>query len=190
MKAAAVFLLSLVMGLFYYYSDRRENLYHHQARREVPVAGPLSARPKAYNIPVEDQTRQALSDLKGKVVYINFWASWCAPCREEFPLIQKLQNEYGSSGFETVLVNMDSPGLIAEAKKLQAELAPNTRNVYENTRELQSILNIEALPFHMVIDREGRVAGAFYAALTKEEAKFRSLLQALLQESPGHESRE
>ena len=182
MKAAAIFLLFVVFGLFYYYSDHQENLYQHQARHEVPAAGPVSARPKAYNIVLESRPEKTLSDLKGQVIYINFWASWCEPCRAEFPLIEQIKNELAGQRFSTVLVNMDSEGLISEAKELQSKLAPNTIAVYENTRMLQQLLNIEALPFHLVIDREGRVAAAFYASLVKDQKKFKALLKQLLAE--------
>jgi len=188
MKAAAVFLLLLVFGLIYYYSGRQEDLYEPKARHEVPAAGPVAARPKAYDFAIQSSPKKMLSSLKGQVVYINFWASWCEPCRAEFPLIESLQNELAGQKFSAVLVNMDSEGLIAEAKELQAQLAPSGIAVYENTRPLQQILNIEALPYHIIIDREGRVAAVFYASLIKDEEKFRALLKQLLAEPSATDS--
>lgn len=181
MKMAAVFLIFCVFGLLYYYSDRQEYLYEEfQARREIAPAGPHSARPKAYNFQISDSDpNQTIESFKGQVVYINFWASWCEPCKDELSLIDSLSQNQFKDKIQFLLINMDSDGLIPDARDLQAKLAPNTPTRFKNTRELQKILNIEALPFHMVIDKNGNVAAAFYASLLKDKTKFIALLEQL-----------
>lgn len=182
MKMAAGLLLFVFLGFFVYYSNLRENLFASaKARNEVPTVGPVEARPKTYNFEIAKRPPFQLSQLKGKVVYINFWASWCEPCRREFPLIEKIKQEMGDR-LQVVLINLDSPEMIETAKLFQIENAPTSMNIYEGGAQLKSLFNVEVLPFHLVVDKEGRTAGAFYASLIDSEQTFRSLLLNLAQE--------
>lgn len=182
MKMAAGLLLFVFLGFFVYYSNLRENLFASpKARNEVPTVGPVEARPKTYNFEISKRPAFQLSQLNGKVVYVNFWASWCEPCRREFPLIEKIKAEMGDR-LEVVLINLDSPDMVETAKIFQIENAPSSMNVYDNGQALKQLFNVEVLPFHLVIDKQGRTAGAFYASLVDSEQAFRSLLLNLSQE--------
>lgn len=181
MKIAAGFLLFLFLGFFVYYSNLRENIFaSRKARFGVPAPGPVEARPKTYDFVVSERPPVKLNYFQNRVVYVNFWASWCEPCRREFPLIEKLKQEMGDR-LQVILINLDTPQALAEAKQFQLEHAPTAVTIYQG-HELQKLFNVEVLPFHMVIDKQGRTAAAFYASLIEEEKPFRSLLLNLSQE--------
>ncbi len=181
MKIAAGLLLFLFLGFFFYYSNLRENIFASpKARYGVPAPGPVEARPKTYDFTISKKPTVNLSQFQNQVVYLNFWASWCEPCRREFPLIEKLKSEFGDR-LQVILINLDTPEGLADARQFQEENAPSAVTVYQG-QELQKLFNVEVLPFHMVIDKQGRTAAAFYASLIEEEKQFRSLLLHLTQE--------
>jgi cytochrome c biogenesis protein CcmG, thiol:disulfide interchange protein DsbE len=99
---------------------------------------------------------RALADLKGKVVVLNFWASWCDPCRAEAPLLQRAQARLAASGAGTVLgaTYTDAP---ADSKQFEHEFNVTYPSVRDVDTDLASKYGTRALPETFVLDREGRV---------------------------------
>ncbi|HEY2738201.1 MAG TPA: redoxin domain-containing protein [Thermoanaerobaculia bacterium] len=121
---------------------------------------------------VADDTPRRLSELRGKVVLVNLWATWCPPCRKELPEIDKLQKDYAGSGLVVVTLSDEERGRLL---KFAAEHPLSTLNVY--TRQL-GWLNVGGRPLSMIIDRQGVVrdcviGGRDYADF---EAKVKKLL--------------
>lgn len=101
----------------------------------------------------------------------------------ELPIIERLQKKYGPDGFQTILINMDyGDQAILEARAFQALNAPSALSIYDQSDEIAQILNVQAIPFHILVDRQGRTASAFYAPLETKENEFTQLVQSLLQE--------
>jgi thiol-disulfide isomerase/thioredoxin len=185
MKIVATVLLAGLLGTIIYYSNLHEQLFQRKERELVAKAGPISARPLAMDFEFIDARtglKQRLSDLRGKVVHINFWASWCLPCQEELPFLASLQKEHAAN-LTVLLVNLDTSAEgLAAGREMQTRLAPDLMSIYDNTAELKVLFNIEALPFHYIVDKAGRSASAFYARLDKEEEKIKELLLQLVGE--------
>ncbi len=99
-----------------------------------------------------------LSDYRGKVVYLDFWATWCQPCLEAMPRIQKVHNEYKENGFVVVLVAVDDKRATVEKfldkKKLPGVLAYGEGGL---KGELAKLYNIESLPTNFLIGPDGKV---------------------------------
>ncbi len=96
-----------------------------------------------------------LPDLKGKVVLLDFFASWCAPCKASFPVMQELHKEFGSKGLVVVAVNLDD-----KKEEMQRFLKKHPSDfiiVRDATKKLVSTINIATLPSSFILDREGRV---------------------------------
>ncbi|MDR1315875.1 MAG: TlpA family protein disulfide reductase [Spirochaetales bacterium] len=91
-----------------------------------------------FSLPLLDGKMQSLSSLKGKVVFLNFWATWCPPCRNEMPDMEKLYNRFKNEGLEFLTVN-----------------------IQENKREIESFMKEFKLTFPVVIDFSGEVAGQY-----------------------------
>jgi len=102
---------------------------------------------------------RSLADWRGKVVLLNLWATWCAPCRKEMPALDRLQKEMGSDTFEVVAVSVDRTGL-AGAKKFLDEFGIGKLALYADpTARLSSTLRAAGLPATLLIDGQGREIG-------------------------------
>jgi peroxiredoxin len=109
-----------------------------------------------------------LSDYKGKVVLLDFWATWCGPCRIEIPWLKEFQRKYKDRGFEVVGVSMDDDGWQA-VKPFAAELGINYRLVIGDDTTAQLYGGVDALPTTFVIDRDGKIAAVHVGLTSKSE---------------------
>jgi len=99
-----------------------------------------------------------LSDWKGRVVLINLWATWCAPCRKEMPALNALQKQMGSRDFEVLAISVDLKGADASAAFLK-ETGADTLALYIDPEiKLINALQAPGLPVTILIDRQGREA--------------------------------
>ena len=96
-----------------------------------------------------------LDSFKGKVVYLDFWASWCAPCRHSFPWMDSIQRAYSDRGLVVVGVNLDQEHELAE--RFLREMSPHFRIVFDPQGALAESFNVSGLPASVVIDRHGKV---------------------------------
>lgn len=100
-----------------------------------------------------------LSDWKGRVVLINLWATWCAPCRKEMPDLAKLQAELGSDQFEVVAISVDRKGAEASSAFLKETEADALKLYVEPTTKIVGELQSAGLPATILVDRQGRELG-------------------------------
>ena len=98
-----------------------------------------------------------LSSYQGKVVYLDFWASWCGPCRQTFPWMNQLQAKYGKDGFEIVAVNIDKKR--PDADKFLAQIAAEFTVLFDNKLNVARSYELKAAPTSFLIDRAGNVVG-------------------------------
>ncbi len=102
-----------------------------------------------------DKQRYRLEDFKGKVVYLTFWASWCAPCRMEMPFLVELHRQYADQGFQILAVNEDEDlqAAVAFIKPFQVPfplLSDSDKVALKN-------FNVEGMPTHFIVDRSGMI---------------------------------
>lgn len=125
---------------------------------------PFVARSKPLELPAfsfndAQGASKSLADWKGKVVLLNIWATWCVPCREEMPALDKLQAELGGKDFDVVAVNIDRGGG-DKPKAFLAETGASHIALYTDpTGKLFSALKAVGMPATLLIDREGRELG-------------------------------
>lgn len=100
-----------------------------------------------------------LSDFKGKTVLLNLWATWCAPCREEMPALDRLQKEQGGDKFEVVALSLDRKGVEATRKFLDEVKASNLKLYIDATAKQGTVLKIVGMPTTFLIDADGREVG-------------------------------
>jgi len=109
-----------------------------------------------------------LSNYKGRVVLINFWATWCAPCRAEIPELIKLQKRYRPKGLRIIGVTYP-PQSLREVKRFRQKMKVNY-SLAIGTKETKSLFTkSEALPVTVVIDRDGRVRAVIEGILYPDE---------------------
>lgn len=96
-----------------------------------------------------------LSEYRGDVVMINFWASWCGPCRQEMPLLDELFQEYEPLGFTILGVNVEENS--AKAKDLLKKLPVSFPVLFDNTSKVSKLYDVVAMPSTVLIDRDGNM---------------------------------
>jgi peroxiredoxin len=137
-------------------------------------------RQKAPNFSLQTQNGKVieLSKLKGKVVLMNFWATWCPPCRAEIPDLIEVYNTYKSKGFEIVGIALDEDGWSKVAPYIE-EVKINYPVVLGSTKVVQQYGGIEAIPTTFIVDKKGYIVASQVGLLSKEllEQKLKSLLK-------------
>ena len=133
----------------------------------------------ALSLPDIDGAPQSLSQWRGKVVVVNFWATWCGPCREEMPEFVRAQREFGPKGLQFVGIAVDQRDKVAQfAKELDLNY-PALIGGYEAMDIAKPLGNrLAALPFTVVLDRRGRIVHTQLGPL--KPAMLRSIVLGLL----------
>jgi peroxiredoxin len=96
----------------------------------------------------------SLSDYRGKVVLINFWATWCPPCREEMPLFQRVYEKYKDRGFEILAISTDD--YVEPVKKFVKEYKLSFPILYDD-KNVVGLYEVQGLPTSFLIDRDGKI---------------------------------
>ena len=129
-----------------------------QAERSKPVVPNLT-------FTALDGTKWSLGANRGRVVVLNFWATWCEPCRTEVPYLVKIADEFGKPGVNVVGVSLDEPGSEI-VKKFAAEYKINYPILFPEPDSPFS--KIDNLPMTLLIDREGRLANKYTGAVPEK----------------------
>jgi peroxiredoxin len=125
-----------------------------------------------------------LSDFKGKVVLLDFWATWCGPCGIEIPWFTEFERKYKDRGFEVLGVSMDDDGWKA-INPFVTEKKINYRIVLGDDKMGDQYGGVEALPTTFVIDREGRIASVHVGLTSRKD--FEDAIEKLLESAgPGN----
>jgi len=109
-----------------------------------------------------------LSDYRGKVVLLNFWATWCPPCRVEIPWFEQFQRTYGSQGFAVIGVSMDEDGWNAVRPYMESNKI-SYRIVIGDRALAQKYGGVASLPETLLIDRDGRIAARHAGIVGKSD---------------------
>ena len=143
------------------------------------ATGPTPAAPD-FALPARGGGQVRLSELKGQVVMINFWATWCGPCRQEMPLLQQIHAKYEPLGFTMLGVNVE-PDSAAAQTWLQG-MPVSFPILFDRKSEVSSIFGVEAMPSSVLIDREGRVRHVHRGYKPGDEAIYADLVRSLVKE--------
>lgn len=114
--------------------------------------------PAAPFLDAEGRER-TLADWKGKVVLLNLWATWCAPCRKEMPALDRLQASLGSEKFEVVAVSVDRTGIEGAKKFLDQVNVRNLKLLADPKARMATTLQAAGLPATLLIDKDGKEIG-------------------------------
>jgi thiol-disulfide isomerase/thioredoxin len=96
-----------------------------------------------------------LGEFRGRVLYLDFWASWCAPCRQSFPWMEAMKETYGAQGLCVVAVNLDRHK--ADAERFIAKFHPTFDVRFDPQGEAAEHFKVQGMPTGLIIDRRGMV---------------------------------
>jgi peroxiredoxin len=139
-----------------------------QARRAAPKAESNRKAAPAFTLKDADGKTVSLEDYKGKVVLLNFWATWCGPCKIEIPWFVDFEQKYKDKGFSVIGVSMDEDGWNA-VKPFLAEEKVNYRILLGNDSVGTLYGGVDSLPTTFVIDRDGRIAATHIGLVSKSD---------------------
>ncbi|PTN13226.1 TlpA family protein disulfide reductase [Nitrosomonas aestuarii] len=125
---------------------------------------------------------ESLQSLKGKVVYVDFWASWCPPCAQSFPFLNQLQKDYGEQGLQIIGVNLDEK--VADADKFLTRYPAEFTITTDPTKQCAKDFDVIAMPSSYLIDREGIVRYIHRGFRPGETKELRLIVEQLLHYQP------
>ncbi len=137
---------------------------------EAPARKLVATVPE-FSLADREGRMRSLGDWKGKALIVNFWATWCAPCRKEIPLLQKLQREHGGEGFQVVGIAVDfRDKVLAYADEMKIDY-PLLMGEQEGL-DAAAAFGIDAVgfPFTIFTDTQGRIVAAHMGELTQPQA--------------------
>ena len=119
-----------------------------------------------------------LEKLRGKVVYLDFWASWCLPCKKSFPWMNKMQQHYADQGFEIVAINLDKERKLAD--EFLAEVDVNFTIAYDESGQSASQYKLKGMPSSYLIGRDGKVYASHIGFKDKDKEQLEQAIKNLL----------
>ena len=150
----------------------------------IATAGGASKPAADFSLPMRGGGTASLSKLKGQVVMINFWASYCGPCRQEMPLLDKLSKKYKSLGFTLLGVNLDEDVKDAEAWLTKAQISPSFPILLDQKHVVRQQYSSygEVMPMSVFIDRKGNVRDVHRGYKPGDESAYLDQIRTLLKE--------
>jgi thiol-disulfide isomerase/thioredoxin len=151
----------------------------------VAFAWPAAATdgsPPAPEFRLENRAggEMSLSGLKGQVVMINFWASWCGPCRQEFPALDQIYSKYKPMGFQMVAINVESEK--ADAERFLGKTPVSFPILFDPDNTVSGNYGVSAMPTTFLVDRQGRLRWQHRAYKPGDEARYIEQIRAMLRE--------
>ena len=129
---------------------------------------------------VQHKFDKLIASHKGKVIYLDFWASWCGPCRKSFPWMNNMQEKYFKQGLVIISVNVDNNKALAE--EFLAEVPANFNVFYDPKGKVARKFKLKGMPSSYIIDRSGKIVSAHVGFTKSKKMKYEEELKTLLNE--------
>jgi peroxiredoxin len=146
----------------------------------LTAAATLNSPAPDFTLKSLDGKNLKLSEMAGNVVLINFWASWCGPCREEMPLLNDLHKRYESLGFAVYGVNVEED--VNGAREFLQNFPVDFPVLLDGSNQVSKQYNVIAMPTTVVVDRDGRVRYLHKGYKSGDEEKYRQMVKKLVRE--------
>jgi thiol-disulfide isomerase/thioredoxin len=126
------------------------------------------------------QLPNKLSDLAGQVVYLDFWASWCKPCRQSFPWMNQMQHKYAAQGLQIIAINLDTEASLV--KDFLDKVPAQIPIIYDPEGNIASDYQLIGMPSSYLIDKTGKIRFSHKGFFTRSEPLYEQELVLLLNE--------
>lgn len=121
-----------------------------------------------------------LRELRGEVVLINFWASWCGPCREEMPMLDQLYRRYAKAGFTLLGVNIDDD--TDAARSMARKLGVSFPILFDAEKRASRLYDVDTMPATLILDRRGQVRHVHRGYRPDYDEQYATEIKELLKE--------
>ena len=131
-------------------------------------------------LPIASSTAppSALEPIEGKVVYVDFWASWCAPCRRSFPWMNTMHAKYASQGLQIIAVNVDKERKLAD--EFLAETPADFDLRFDPAGALAAVFGVQAMPSSFLLDSSGKVIASHFGFKLADTAAYEADIASAL----------
>lgn len=126
---------------------------------------------------------KSLADYRGKIVLLNVWATWCAPCLNEMPTLDRLQQEMASDDFTVLAVSIDRDGLEKPKRFLERAGVEHLELLVDDTQKLAFTYNAYQLPSTILLDRQGREIGRMVGDTEWDSPEVKTFLKAVIEKT-------
>ncbi|MFO1408426.1 MAG: TlpA disulfide reductase family protein [Steroidobacteraceae bacterium] len=133
-----------------------------------------------FTLPARSGGTLSLDSLKGQVVMVNFWATWCGPCRQEMPLLEQIQQKYEPLGFTVVGINVEPDS--AAAQTWLKGVGVTFPILFDRENTVAASFGVEGMPSTVFIDRNGTVRYVHRGYKPGDEAKYSDMIRSLVKE--------
>jgi len=144
----------------------------------VAAVAVLAAGPMALPITADAQTALDLEAYRGKVVWVDFWASWCTPCRRSFPWLNEIMVKYADQDFVVVGVNVDTERCLAE--QFLQEIPADFQIVYDPEGKLAKEYEVLGMPSSFLLGPDGRVISSHIGFRRDERENYEAAIRGAL----------
>lgn len=146
----------------------------------VVAAGTLSGPAPGFTLESRDGESVSLASLEGEVVMVNFWATWCGPCRQEMPHLEALYQRYRDLGFTLLGVNVEEDP--SGAEKFLAETSVSFPILFDPGNDVSELYDVVAMPSTVLIGRDGSLRYIHHGYQPGYENEYQAQVRALLRE--------
>jgi thiol-disulfide isomerase/thioredoxin len=133
-----------------------------------------------FTLPARAGGEMSLGALRGQVVLINFWATWCGPCRKEMPLLDQIYQRYKGLGFTLLAVNVEEDSAGAEGWLKQVPVSFPV--LFDRESRVSKLYDVTAMPSTVIVDRKGQVRFVHYGYTEGTESKYQDQVRMLIRE--------
>ena len=148
--------------------------------RQLPRTGAVATQASApdFTLRTMNGPNLRLAEQRGRVVMVNFWATWCGPCRQEMPQLDRLYQKYKSSGFVLLGVNVDDDA--RKAGDVAAKLGITFPVLLDTDKAVSKLYDLSTMPSTVIIDRDGKVRYLHRGYLAGYEDNYDKQIRELL----------
>ncbi len=133
-----------------------------------------------FSLPSRGGQPVSLSGLRGQVVLINFWATWCGPCRKEMPLLEQIQKKYAPLGFTMLGINVEEDTTQMEA--FLGDVPVTFPVLLDPANRISKLYDVAAMPSTVIIDRKGQVRYIHQGWQPGDESRYQDVIRQLIRE--------
>ncbi len=144
------------------------------------AAGVVASPAAEFSLKSRSGEAVSLGDLKGQVVLINFWATWCGPCRKEMPLMEQIQKKYAPLGFTMLGINVEEDTRLMDA--FLKDVSVSFPILLDPANGVSKLYNVSAMPSTVIVDRKGNVRFIHQGFQPGDESKYQDMIRQLIRE--------